>query len=368
MKFLSNPAKIRQHLVRALDSSESLDASVAFVGRDWADIIGTFSGPVRLICWLSSTNTNPHAIEQMMARENICVQHLPAMHAKVYLLGSQPTRCIVGSANLTESALSADNASGQHEAAIEVQDEGTTRTIKHWFEDLWKKKAQPISQADLRSAKKAWKKARSNSPNSGNKGSQHKIEASALLAADWKPPRALVDLANKVRNEDLSRDKKHKRVLSRVVRRGEGADLVELIRLVAEWTGHEGKYRPALKERPDRIRGAFRTLFDHSRSVNSRLRDLDANGAWKINGFGLASLTMILHWRFPGEYPPFNRRTKRFLKDFEFENIVPRTLSPSQYAKWIAFAQELSARLNLPSSGHIDRIVWEYTRELSIEL
>ena len=108
-------------------------------------------------------------------------------------------------------------------------------------------------------------------------------------------------------------------------------------------------------------------MFDHSRSVESRLYDLDTRGSCKISGFGLASLTMILYWRFPSEYPPFNRRTKRFLKDFDFDELVPQKLSPAQYGKWIAFCQELSARLDLPSSGHIDRLVWEYTRDLDVE-
>lgn len=84
MKYLSNPESIRKCLVRGLNATASLDAAVAFIGTDWADILGTFSKPVRLVCWLSSTNTNPYAVEQMMQRENICVTHLPAMHAKVY--------------------------------------------------------------------------------------------------------------------------------------------------------------------------------------------------------------------------------------------------------------------------------------------
>ena len=83
MKYLSDPASIRQSLVRGLVETNSLDAAVAFIGTDWANILGTFSGPVRVVCWLSSTNTNPYAVEQMMQRDNIHVCHLPAMHAKV---------------------------------------------------------------------------------------------------------------------------------------------------------------------------------------------------------------------------------------------------------------------------------------------
>ena len=183
-----------------------------------------------------------------------------------------------------------------------------------------------------------------------------------------EPSSQLSELADKVRDNDLSEGIEREHVLLDIAQHGRRRDLRQVISWVVEWTGHEGKYRPALDESSRRIRKAFRTLFDHSRGPDSRLRDLDTNGECKIKGFGLASLTMILHWKFPREYPPFNRRTKRFLKDFEFEEFVPKTLSPTQYAKWIAFAQELSERLQLPSAGHIDRIVWEYTQDLDMEL
>ena len=56
-----------------------------------------------------------------------------------------------------------------------------------------------------------------------------------------------------------------------------------------------------------------------------------------------------------------------FMKDFEFDGLLPTTLSPTQYGKWLSFAQELSGRLQLPSAGHIDRLVWEHTGERKIE-
>ena len=133
MKFLRDPGAIRKCIAKTLEESNSLDAAVAFVGRDWADIIGTFSGRVRVICWLSSPNTNPYAVDQMMTRKNICVRQLSAMHAKVYILKGESPRCVVGSANLTGAALSEENASGQYEAAVEVSDRRRVGIVERWF-------------------------------------------------------------------------------------------------------------------------------------------------------------------------------------------------------------------------------------------
>ncbi len=81
-EFLANPRAIRQALREALAEAGSLDMAVAFVGKDWQDILGGFRGRVRLVCWLSSTNTNPYAVEDMLARRSFSVRQLDAMHAK----------------------------------------------------------------------------------------------------------------------------------------------------------------------------------------------------------------------------------------------------------------------------------------------
>ena len=365
MTFLPNPAEIRKCLVEGLGEAESLDAAVAFVGRDWADLIGTFSGPVRIACWLSSSNTNPFAVEQMMGKENICVLQLPDMHAKVYILKGDAVRCIVGSANLTSAALSEENASGQYEAAICVADTERARAIQRWFKELWRE-ADPISQSDLEAAKARWKAARPNSKKSARTNASLGASQAlgSALPADWKPSDDLVKLAEEVRDEDFAFVEKYEDVLLRVVRNGRRSDVQALIRFVVETAGREYAFQPALNESPARIRQAFKVLFDHARNIESRLQDLDAQGPCKISGFALRSLTMILHWRWPTEYLPYNGRTQRFLQDFGLERHFPRTLSPVQYEKWLAFAQELSARLKLPSAGHVDRLVFNHTEFL----
>ena len=364
MTFLSSPANIRQCLADALDIAGRLDAAVAFVGRDWADILGTFSSSIRLVCWLSSTNTNPYAIEQMM-RRGIEVRQLSSMHAKVYIFGGASPSCIVGSANLSGAALSEEHASGQYEAAVEIRDRETVGKIARWFGDVWQE-AESISADDLSAAKAAWKKFHPRRRNSKTTGTASKTAAS-YIPANWVVSDQLAELADQVRDEDLSEFReKYQVVLRRVATQGRSEDINELIKLVAEWTGHIGKFYPALEEPEERIRQAFTTLFDRGRPIEDRLKDLAPGGSCKLNGFGLASLTVILSWRFPTEYLPFNRRTQRFLTDFGLNMVLPKALSPKQYGEWIALAQELSAWLRLPSAGHIDRLVWKYTHNREI--
>ena len=367
MKFLSSPESIRKCLVDGLQATKSLDAAVAFIGRDWADFLGTFPGSVRIVCWLSSPNTNPYAVEQMMQHDRMRVCQLPAMHAKVYILKGNSPRCIVGSANLTGAALSEENASGQYEAAVTIDEQELVQTVACWFEKRWEE-SNTISDSDLSSAKVAWKKARSSGRYRGRKKKERKDSRAmgSNFPLRWTPSRQLINLSDQVRDLDLSEFDKYSDLLVRIVDRSSTDDVEELISSVAEWTRHAATYKPALQVSKKRIRNAFTTLFDRSRPVEDRLRELNSGGASKIDGFGLASLTMILYWRFPTEYPPFNRRTQKFLKDFKFDRILPKTLSPSQYRRWIDFAQELSARLRLPSAGHIDRLVWEYTHDLEI--
>lgn len=359
MTFLESPAKIRQSFADGLDTSDGLDAAVAFIGKDWADIMGTFRGATRVICWLSSTNTNPYAVEQMIAR-GINVRQLPSMHAKVYILKGNAAFCIVGSANLSAAALSAEDAYGQYEAAVEICDQETVRKTARWFGRLWKE-AKPISPDNLAAAKEAFAKKPQQ-----RKALEKKADIS-YLPVDWVVSDQLAALADQARKIELAEfTNMYQEVIERVVDGGRKDDLEELIGFIAQWTGHIGKYKPALMETRQRIRSAFQSLFNNGKAIEDRLKDLDRNGSFKLKGFALASLTMVLSWRFPTEYPPFNRRTQRFLADFGLNDKIPKELSPKQYAMWIAFAQELSARLRLPSAGHIDRIVWIYTRNLDI--
>lgn len=163
MTFLRSPHAIRQALTDGLVTARSLNAAVAFVGRDWRDLLGNFNGSIRFVCWLSSTNTNPYAVEQMVSR-GINVRHLDAMHAKVYLCsGVRHRLAIVGSANLSAAALADHDNSGQYEAAMATRDIARCRDVQAWFDDLWSR-ASPVHEGDVDNAKRAWHTAREREP------------------------------------------------------------------------------------------------------------------------------------------------------------------------------------------------------------
>jgi hypothetical protein len=134
-----------------------MDLAVAFVGQDWRDAIADFSGRLRVVCWLSSTNTNPYAVRQMMRDDRVEVRQRDAMHAKVYV--GRTVGAVVGSANLSRRALDSADVSGQHEAAVLLHDAANRSAIGRWFGRLWDD-AAPITRGDLDRAVEAYKRAR----------------------------------------------------------------------------------------------------------------------------------------------------------------------------------------------------------------
>lgn len=82
--FLPNPATIRQAVCKLQQEVSALDLAVAFIGTDWERMLPDRSSDIRVICWLSSTNTNPYAVEKMMTC-GIKVKQRDSMHCKVYV-------------------------------------------------------------------------------------------------------------------------------------------------------------------------------------------------------------------------------------------------------------------------------------------
>jgi HKD family nuclease len=110
INFLENPPEIRK-AVYSLQSGKELCLAVAFVRPEWEQLLSDHQGPLRIICWLSSTNTNPRAVENLMKRPNTNVKQRDSMHCKVYL--APKIGAVVGSANLSQAALSEENISGR---------------------------------------------------------------------------------------------------------------------------------------------------------------------------------------------------------------------------------------------------------------
>lgn len=129
--------------------------------------------------------------------------------------------------------------------------------------------------------------------------------------------------------------------------------------------GRRFLFERAFLQRPIRkVREALSILFDESRDIETRLANVIDRG--KLAPLGVSTLSVLLFWGTPGKYPPFNRRTRRFLRDFGLLQRGASNSSPAAYARWLAQAEGLSQELGLPSAGHIDRTAWEYTKDLRL--
>ena len=62
-------------------------------------------------------------------------------------------------------------------------------------------------------------------------------------------------------------------------------------------------------------------------------------------------------------YPPYNFRTIRFLEDFEMKESGMSASSAQCYEIWLRWATRLAQQLDLPSAGHVDRMVELYYEE-----
>ena len=131
MTFLKDPPAIRK-AVSGLLGGKRLDMAVAFVGADWEEILAGYKGRLRVICWLSSTNTNPYAVDSLRKRPLTVVKQRDTMHCKVYLPAA--IGAVVGSANLSKAALEESDISGQDEAAILVSKGSTLDDSRHGSE------------------------------------------------------------------------------------------------------------------------------------------------------------------------------------------------------------------------------------------
>ncbi len=364
-KFLGDRAAIRAAIVDSFRAAKSADVAVAFIGHDWAELIGQTKAQLRVICWFASTATNPIAVCQMLER-GIRVRQVDEMHAKVYLTYGQAAAAIVGSANLSRAGLSSDDALGRHEAALVVRGGSELAVIAKWFEQLWRASSE-ITNQDIQAATAAWRAARQSGRRGARRPKRHLQSAIATssLPRDWVPSKRLQRLASEVRTIDLEADdtlgQQHPFFRDLEPRKITRAQLVRVVELISHWTRHAGAHQPVYREPLSRVRAAFDVAFDEGLDLHHRLALLDVGGARKIAGFAITAWTMLLAYRNPRERLPYNWRTRAFLRDFGLSRYVKATLTPLQYEQWISFAQDLSERLDLPTAGHVDRMVWADT-------
>jgi hypothetical protein len=130
MNFLSNTTAIRS-AVHSLFRGKQIDMAVAFIRADWEEILSDYEGQLRVICWLSSTNTDPYAVESLIRRPRTTVKQRHAMHCKVYFAPS--IGGVVGSANRSKAALDDNDTAGQDEAAISFLKNPHCAIFSHGF-------------------------------------------------------------------------------------------------------------------------------------------------------------------------------------------------------------------------------------------
>ena len=349
-KFLPDPPSIREAIVGLASDSYGLDLAVAFIRPEWESLLGNFLGKKRVICWLSNPATDPYAVESMRMRDDLLVKQREGLHAKVYL--APGVGAIVGSANLSSSALGSRVGHQQDEAAVCVTDQLLVKEIGIWFDELWSHpETKEISNADLARAKedfKKWPTQKVNTPN--------------LIPSLPEPlPMEISDLAQQVQGIDLMQTfrREHDELNAMIAKpKLNRSDISKLADLIASWTGHRPVYKRFEAQPPAAVLRGLRTLLDEGRDIQERLQIIKEN--LLLPGLQIPSMSLLLYWNRPKAYPPFNGKTERFLKDFKMTSTGMSASSPACYLTWLGFAKLLQTRCPLPSVGHVDRMVSHY--------
>jgi hypothetical protein len=346
--FLPNPAAIRQAIHGLATDSKRLDLAVAFIGPEWQRLLGNYLGPIRVICWLSHPATDPDAVKLLMTRKDAVVMQRTGLHTKVYL--APGVGAIVGSANLSHPALADRAGLPQCEAGVRVTDQTLVKEIGNWFNLLWKDlpRTKTISEADLESAKKERKKWPIQVANTTN----------PIPPLPKKLPLVITTLAKQVQGIDLMEEfrQKHEELSATIAKpRLHRADISKLADLLASWTGHRPIYKRFEAQPAAIVLRGLRTLFDEGKDVRDRLQEIKEKRLLK--GLRIPAMSLLLYWYRPDAYPPFDRKTKTFLKYMKIEDRGMSASSPACYSTWLEFAELLRTRLQLPSVGHVDRVV-----------
>jgi hypothetical protein len=360
-KLLPDPPAIRAALHDISQESGKLDIAVAFVGSDWLDLLGNFSGQVRVVCWLSSTNTNPYAVSDMLRRAHVRVKQRDSMHAKIYL--APHSGAIVGSANLSKAALNEADAAGQCEAGMLVRDRDVLAAITAWFQKLWASAAtREIAPADLSAAKRAWESARANQriAKGGRQKPLHEPTVDALPALPPTVPARLKRLAQEMRGLNLARDlgKPHTLLSSLDPTAVTPSQRLEVIDCLTAWNKRRWVC-DAIEEEPiTKVRRGLTVLFDKSKDVRERLDRVERDGL--LPGLRIPSLSLLLYWREPELYVPFDQKTEIFLRDFKLRGRGISDGNGTCYSRWLSHATRIQPWLELPTLGHVDRVVTAY--------
>jgi hypothetical protein len=186
------------------------------------------------------------------------------------------------------------------------------------------------------------------------------------LAPPWLPPHRGGSLARLVTADDVP-------IARRLLARGESQYGPPMGRARAQYhiwaylgqrhKPHPSSYRNFLNQPLREVRKGLQILFDESRDVRTRLEEVVAEKY--LAGFRMRTLSLLLYWRNPEMFPPYNHRTLRFLNDFNYRETGMSDSSPRCYETWLRWAARLSQRVGLPTVGHVDRMVERYYEDVT---
>ena len=339
-----------------LQGSRKLDLAVAFVGADWWELLANHRGKLRLVCWLSSPNTNPYAIEDLMNnRPQTQVRQRSSMHAKVYVARGQGA--IVGSANLSKAALSDADIAGQDEAAVLICDGAFVSGVQVWFNQLWKcPKTKPIRPNDLAAAKEAWNKAMKSRGTRVANGFTGRADVRIPSLPPIIDPE-IARYANRVRSRDIEDaiGECCEFVQSLDPQKITARSLGEMVEHIVSWTKHRSAYDRFLSQPIRNVRAGLELLFDDAEDPQTRLDTVIQDGL--LAGLRIPTLSLLLYWRNPRRFVPYNFRTVHFLDNFKLAQKGMSASSGRCYVSWLRWATRFAQRLKLPTPGHLDRIV-----------
>lgn len=353
--FLGTPNEIRTALKHLSRNAKRLDLAVAFIGDEAGDLFADFKGKVRLICWFSPLNTNPQAVAQIRRRKNWEVRQREGMHSKVYLV---PERgAIIGSANISGQALSESEHSGQDEAAILETRKAVLKQIGAWFERLWTEPdTRKITDEDIKHAIRRWDEAQKNKKHSPRRKVSRTAAGPAL---PLKLPQSIRRWAEEARGEELPGDPSWEELVQRIrPEKITREDVDSIIDRLVEWTHHKGAYNNFRSQPLSKIRRGISLLFNEGLNIETRLQRIFAENM--LPGLQMPSVSLLLYLRYPVLYPPFNQPTKEFLEHFQLSRKGVSAASPASYVRWLRYARDLAQHLELPTTGHVDRMVWRW--------
>lgn len=199
----------RRKIKELLENAKNLNLSIAYIRNTGVDIVGDDikavidrGGKVRIICTDAMGITQASAVKRLLdvgATIKVCKLGIGTFHAKFWLLEkTDGWHCIVGSANLSKSALEYNV-----EASLAIDQTsnpgGSIEQALFFFEYLWNQSIEITSDS-----LDTWKKREDSQAEVKNKLEKTKEEPTDTKVADvlWTYAKSWIDIAKSKKQKD----------------------------------------------------------------------------------------------------------------------------------------------------------------------